>query len=220
MAYGTFNRSTNASSRKAPKTQKNLENWAATRGTLHAGSTVNETLFFYKWLFFGEMTKAEILAKLRAAGLMQLDRNLSNSDLEDFFSIEEKSQSMEGILEALKEQDDEARYFPIPERFIAALRNWVLYGKEYLDWNDLLAEYHCSEGPCFFVVADKDNVPPGEEYILLRKLEPYMKPSTQLQIREGIRQHPGYKALRIRTASKAMRGGSVGTRRRRSHSRG
>lgn len=206
-SYETFTSKTNASTRRRPRTEANLEEWAASRGTLHAGSTVNETLFFYKWLFFGDLSRSEIKAKMEKTGLLDPQNN-TNEDkrIEEFFSTEEKEQTLETIEEALKEQDDDSKYFPIVGRLIAALRNWVLYGKEYLHWNELMSEYHCRQGKdeCFVLAKSKDFVPEGEEY-MIASLKPYMKQSTQLQLRPRVLSDASIEELNVKNVSKKVK---------------
>jgi hypothetical protein len=198
MSYGTFNKTV-----KNSKRALDLEAWAdSDDGVLGPKSTVNETLFFYKWLFFGKMSRAQLKARLERYGLLGDDEG----DVLGFFSDRRDDVTEEQIVEALKEQHEDARYFPVVERLIAALRNYAKYGGAYLHWNDLLSEYHCKvgESDCFTLTTTKDYVPEGHEYMIVEKMPPFAKRAQELELRPRVLSDASVSSLKVEEKSKAV----------------
>lgn len=188
---------------------KGLNTWAANAGKLSSSSTVNDTLFFYKWLFFGDMSREALKEKLESSGVLSDSNNNNNAKrFSNFFTVDSNDRvSLERVEEALKLQHENARYFPTPYRLIAALRNYALYGNDYLHWNDVLSQYHCVSGKsdCFTLAKSRDYVPEGQEYLIAKELKPYMKASTELQLRPRVLSNVSIEDLDIEEASAKVR---------------
>ncbi len=213
--YGRGNHSrshsnnSNHSTRRRNRTNR-LNRNAANHGELTAHSSVNDTLFFYKWLFFGDISREALKKRMEAAGLLRDPTNNNNNakQFSNLFTINSNDRvSIGRIEEALKLQHEDARFFPTPYRLIAALKNYVLYGDDYVHWNDVLSQHHCVAGKtdCFTLAKSRDYVPEGQEYMIVKELPPYMKASTELELRPRVLSNASLESLKVEEVSPKVR---------------
>ncbi len=137
--------------------------------------TANEALFFFRILFFPSMNLKEIYDKFERLGMLDPDSLVSNGNNSKFkkqLTIL-LSPTIEGvgdvplytydqvqkILERYENQSISHMFEEI-ERFVSSLRFYVLYGKQYLLWNDFKLDFHCPPNPeiglesrpdCFYI---------------------------------------------------------------------
>jgi hypothetical protein len=148
------------------------------------------------------MSRKQLAERLKSYGLL----GDGKENVLGFFSDRRDDVTNDEIDEALKQQHEDARYFPVVERLIAALRNYAKYGGAYLHWNDLLSEYHCKvgESDCFTLTTTKDYVPEGHEYMIVEKMPPFAKKAQELELRPRVLSDVSVASLKVEDKSKAV----------------
>lgn len=165
--------------------------------------TPNESLFFFRILFFPSMNLQEIYDKFERLGMLR------NDDMEPDSIARLLSPTIEGegnrpvytykqVEKMLAKYENEATSvnFRTIERFVSSLRTYLLYGKKYLVWQDFKEAEHCKGGVCFYLIY-QDDYPEGELVMKLNKSDKlgYMPPINHINFREEVFEHPAMRRL-------------------------
>lgn len=158
--------------------------------------SINHELLLFKGLFFPGLTDSQIADRASEAGILRRDLNLKEGDIELLFGKPEEE------INDIIQENTINNFYPNARRFINGLRNYIVFGDDFLDHNDFQYKFICnvnSANSCFMLAVSKDYIPEesAKNYLIIDYISkyPFMKRAIHLVKNEELIRDPFFKKL-------------------------